>query len=26
VSETLKTMDERIFHPEPFGLKLNPPL
>jgi propionate CoA-transferase len=25
VSETLKTMDERIFHPEPFGLKLNPP-
>jgi acyl CoA:acetate/3-ketoacid CoA transferase len=26
VSETLKTMDERIFRPEPFGLKLNPPI
>jgi len=25
VSDTLKTMDERIFRPEPFGLKLNPP-
>jgi acyl CoA:acetate/3-ketoacid CoA transferase len=25
VSETLTTMDERIFRPEPFGLKLNPP-
>jgi propionate CoA-transferase len=26
VSAALKTMDERIFRPEPFGLKLNPPL
>jgi propionate CoA-transferase len=25
VSETLKSMDQRIFQPEPFGLKLNPP-
>jgi acyl CoA:acetate/3-ketoacid CoA transferase len=25
VSEALKVMDERLFHPEPFGLKLNPP-
>jgi propionate CoA-transferase len=25
VSDKLKTMDERIFRPEPFGLKLNPP-
>ena len=24
VSDALKTMDERIFRPEPFGLKLNP--
>jgi propionate CoA-transferase len=26
VSDALKTMDERIFRPEPFGLKLNPAL
>ena len=25
VSDTLKTMDELIFQPEPFGLKLNLP-
>ncbi len=25
VSAKLKTMDERLFRPEPFGLKLNPP-
>jgi acyl CoA:acetate/3-ketoacid CoA transferase len=25
VSGALKTMDERMFRPEPFGLKLNPP-
>jgi len=25
VSDALKTMDERIFRPEPFGLKLHPP-
>jgi propionate CoA-transferase len=25
VSDGLKTMDERLFRPEPFGLKLNPP-
>jgi acyl CoA:acetate/3-ketoacid CoA transferase len=25
VSEALKIMDERLFRPEPFGLKLNPP-
>jgi propionate CoA-transferase len=24
VSESLKTMDERLFRPEPFGLKLHP--
>jgi hypothetical protein len=24
VSAALKTMDPRIFRPEPFGLKLNP--